>query len=113
VTNLQVIFRGMEPLTVLETMAARAVNELAQSTRGCPWTSCQVTFETPPTFATGDALWLHVDASAPGREVSVTRTQPRGTTESLDAFVRSTFAAVARDFRAHRSSTVWPALAAA
>jgi len=113
VTKLQVTFRGMEPLTTLEAMAERAVSELALSLRGCPWTSCQVTFEKPPLFAAGDLLWLHVDASGPGREVSITRTQPRGAADPLDLFVKGTFAAVARDFRTARTSTVWPALAAA
>lgn len=113
VTNLKVTFRGMEPLTTLEAMAERAVRELAQSLRGCPWTSCQVTFESPPLFAAGDVLWLHVDASAPGREVSITRTQPRGGADSLEVFIKGTFSAVARDFRSSRTSTVWPALAAA
>ena len=112
-TNLQVTFRGMEPLTTLEAMARRALSELAQSVRGCPWTSCHVTFETPPLFAADDVLWLHVDASAPGRDVSITRTQPRGAADSLDTFVKGTVLAVARDFRAPRTSAVWPTLAAA
>jgi len=112
VKKVQVMFRGMGSLPALESTVSRAIRELV-AFHDTPWTDCVVTFEAPPSFAAGDVLWLHVDASAPGREVSVTRTQPTHAEDSLEEFVRRTFVGVLGSFRSHATHRNWSALAAA
>ena len=109
--KLQVMFRGMGNLPSLESTVSRAVRDLVAS-HETPWTDCVVTFEAPPSFAAGDALWLHVDASAPGREVSVTRTQPHHAEDSVEEFVRRTFVGVLGSFRRYGTVENCSALAA-